>query len=311
MKHKILTVILLVLAVAFALEGTCGIGMRELASPLTSRETVVTLYKDVSMSSPSLPFKMKLKSFDIVFCSAGHRNDASRTKNRTDSTPKQFTSTLEIDGNEYVTSVNHPCRYGKWSIYQYDYDSADGQYSVVKVIEQSPAGWAIVISVLISACIFLIYSYKPSGKRVLATIATLATVITVISLAGISLKALPPALRSPFFIPHILMYTIAYALLTISVFSPKYSGSASALLLIGLLLGSIWAKLAWGNFWQWDVKECWAAATWFLSAAACLQAKKGSRLCFLLLAVFAFLAMNMTWYGVNWLPGAASSPHIY
>ena len=31
----------------------------------------------------------------------------------------------------------------------------------------------------------------------------------------------------------------------------------------GLLLGAIWAKLAWGTYWNWDPKETWAAITVF------------------------------------------------
>ena len=35
-----------------------------------------------------------------------------------------------------------------------------------------------------------------------------------------------------------------------------------AFLSIGMLLGSLWAKEAWGNYWSWDPKETWAAITW-------------------------------------------------
>ena len=35
-----------------------------------------------------------------------------------------------------------------------------------------------------------------------------------------------------------------------------------AFLSIGMLLGSLWAKEAWGNYWSWDPKETWAVITW-------------------------------------------------
>lgn len=277
---------------AFALEGTCSIGLRRLAKPLESPETEMTLPCGIPVQAPELPFAMTLKSFE--------------TDVQENGTPKQFTSTLEIDGKEYVTAVNHPCRYGKWRIYQYDYD---GDCSVVKVVEHSPLGWIAAITALVAAIVFLICNCRPSGWRALSAAAVLTAGITAVSISGISMNSLPPALRSPFFVPHIMFYMVAYALLTVSLFSRRSARAASALLLAGLLLGSIWSKMAWCHFWEWDVKECWAAATWLLSAAACLQAKKGSRLCYLLLAFLAFAAMNMTWYGVNWLPGF--SRHIY
>jgi len=314
MKNIALTVTLLVLAAAFALEGTCDIGLRRLSAPLSSPEATLCIAEGGTAGSPLLPFDITLKRFDIdssfeksVFCSTGSENDASRTKFY----PKQYSSTLEIDGQECTTAVNHPYRYGHWRIYQYDFDLSEGRSSVLKVVKSAPVGWIATLAFLAAALVFLFFELRSFSRNTFFVAAALTIGISMATLAGLSLKALPPVLRSPFFIPHILMYMVAYALLTISLFSRRSAGSASALLLIGLLLGSIWAKMAWGHFWQWDIKECWAAATFFLSAAASLQAKKGSRTCFLLLAILAFAAMNMTWYGVNWLPNAASSLHVY
>ena len=41
--------------------------------------------------------------------------------------------------------------------------------------------------------------------------------------------------------------------------------TSSCLLLIGMLCGAVWAKQAWGDYWTWDPKECWAMATWMLT----------------------------------------------
>jgi ABC-type transport system involved in cytochrome c biogenesis permease subunit len=35
------------------------------------------------------------------------------------------------------------------------------------------------------------------------------------------------------------------------------------LLTLGLVLGSVWGKLAWGDYWNWDPKEMWSLASWF------------------------------------------------
>jgi cytochrome c-type biogenesis protein CcsB len=36
------------------------------------------------------------------------------------------------------------------------------------------------------------------------------------------------------------------------------------LLTLGLVLGSWWGKLAWGNYWGWDPKELWSLASWLV-----------------------------------------------
>lgn len=311
MKHIGLTSILLAAALAFALEGTCGIGLRRLFEPLVAFERTVALSDGEISDSEELPFTIVLKSARTEYYGTEtERTDSATVTGKGTELPKQFTSIIQIDGTDYATSVNHPCRYGKWRIYQYDFDSETG-LSVLKVIGRSPAGWAAVLLLLTTATVFLAGELKHIGWCGAVAAVILAAGFTVAAIAGFSLKALPPSLRSPFFLPHIMLYMLAYALLSISLFTRRTAGAASALLLTGLLIGSIWAKMVWGHFWQWDVKECWAAATWCISAASLLQKKEGSRLCYLLLSVLAFAAMNMTWYGVNWLPGAASSLHTY
>jgi len=36
------------------------------------------------------------------------------------------------------------------------------------------------------------------------------------------------------------------------------------LLTLGLLMGSWWGKLAWGDYWDWDPKELWSLASWLV-----------------------------------------------
>src|SRR4030043_470696 len=39
---------------------------------------------------------------------------------------------------------------------------------------------------------------------------------------------------------------------------------SSDLLTLGLVLGSVWGKLAWGDYWGWDPKELWSLASWLV-----------------------------------------------
>jgi cytochrome c-type biogenesis protein CcsB len=38
------------------------------------------------------------------------------------------------------------------------------------------------------------------------------------------------------------------------------------LLTLGVLIGSIWARIAWGSLWQWDPKQIWALTAWIFYA---------------------------------------------
>ncbi|WP_259289823.1 cytochrome c biogenesis protein CcsA [Candidatus Nasuia deltocephalinicola] len=32
---------------------------------------------------------------------------------------------------------------------------------------------------------------------------------------------------------------------------------------LGNILGSFWAKISWGSYWNWDIKELWSLILWF------------------------------------------------
>ncbi len=77
------------------------------------------------------------------------------------------------------------------------------------------------------------------------------------------------------------------------------------LLIVGTLLGGIWAAESWGRFWDWDPKESWA----FISIClylACVHAYRYHKISAFGLSVGAivgFLAISFTWYGVNYILG--------
>ena len=137
-------------------------------------------------------------------------------------------------------------------------------------------------------------------------ILTFATLMAVVFICvnlfkpEIHTKTLMPALQSPWFAPHVIVYMFAYAVLGASAVmalyllikgntaltptSPSTDGAVEAggvatpsplstldnlvyvgfaFMTFGMLFGALWAKEAWGHYWSWDPKETWAAITWF------------------------------------------------
>ena len=148
-------------------------------------------------------------------------------------------------------------------------------------------------------------------------------------------KTLMPALKSPWFAPHVIVYMFAYAMLgagaVVAVYLLVRSRKraiepgvmnlcdnlvyvGTAFLTIGMLFGALWAKEAWGHYWSWDPKETWAAATWLgnlLYIHFRFQKNKQYRSALGIL-VFAFILLQVCWFGVNYLPSAqGNSVHVY
>ena len=144
-----------------------------------------------------------------------------------------------------------------------------------------------------------------------------------------------PALQSPWFAPHVIVYMFAYAMLgagaVVAVYLLVRSRKTAiepgvmnlcdnlvyvgtAFLTIGMLFGALWAKEAWGHYWSWDPKETWAAATWLgnlLYIHFRFQKNKQYRAALGIL-VFAFILLQVCWFGVNYLPSAqGNSVHVY
>lgn len=168
-------------------------------------------------------------------------------------------------------------------------------------------------------------------KWVLSFSTMMATVFMVINCLRPELhdKGLMPALQSAWFMPHVAGYMFSYALLGVATLLSLYYlvkrndtilpaidnllGGGLALFTVGMLTGALWAKQAWGEYWSWDAKEAWAAATWFIYLGAIhlrLLRPKATR-AFCLLLIVGFLSLQMCWYGVNYLPSAAKSVHSY
>ncbi|GAB6181946.1 c-type cytochrome biogenesis protein CcsB [Desulfotomaculum defluvii] len=76
-----------------------------------------------------------------------------------------------------------------------------------------------------------------------------------------------------------------------------------------LITGAVWAEQAWGTWWSWDPKETWALITWLVYAlflhGRFTRGWQGRRTAWL--AIFGFVAVIFTLFGVTWLmPGMHS-----
>ncbi len=82
-----------------------------------------------------------------------------------------------------------------------------------------------------------------------------------------------------------------------------------ALLTLGIITGSVWARQAWGTYWHWDPKETWSLITWFLYAAQIHQRVtvgwRGKRAA--VMAIIGFCSVLFTLWGVNYLLGGVHS----
>lgn len=127
---------------------------------------------------------------------------------------------------------------------------------------------------------------------------------------------LMPALQSPLFVPHVLGYMLAYALMA-RAFALECAGWERParrslawgffLITLALALGSVWGNEAWGAYWQWDPKEQWSLATWLVYAALFhVRASRRWRLALLGVGLAAIL-LTVTWINLSKLfPGMHS-----
>ena len=174
-----------------------------------------------------------------------------------------------------------------------------------------------------------------------STVLSLVFICVNLFKPGIHSKALMPALQSPWFAPHVIVYMFSYAMLGAATLMAVYlllfkrfpvkPGMTEsmevdmditdnlvyvglAFLTIGMLFGALWAKEAWGHYWAWDPKETWAAITWLCYLVYVhfrkAQPARWRAACWILL--FSFVCLQICWWGINYLPSAhINSMHTY
>ena len=187
------------------------------------------------------------------------------------------------------------------------------------------------VSLLIAGLMAL----KKNGRvNIIATgmiVSGLMMLVAVMSSANPKITPLMPVLSSPLLGLHVAIIMVAYALLAFMLInglaavivricnknsmleiermaevSRNLLFPAVMCLAFGIIIGSVWANISWGNYWAWDPKETWSLITLMIYAiplhkkmAPALQ----KPLNFHIFNILAFLSVLMTYFGVNLLGG--------
>jgi cytochrome c-type biogenesis protein CcsB len=84
---------------------------------------------------------------------------------------------------------------------------------------------------------------------------------------------------------------------------------------LAIVTGSIWAQVAWGNYWSWDIKETWALMVWLVYTLFFhTRITKGWRgRPTAIISIVGFLMVLFTFLGVGWLARwvGLESLHVY
>lgn len=259
---------------------------------------------------------------------------------------QNVTDTLEI-------SENRPAKF-----YQYDLSllavgkaMGNNDYAEFR-ITQSYAEVIVYIGfilLILSSLGWLIHQFpKKKAVGVWILVVALLIIITVIVLVVnpmLQSREIPPILRSHWFIPHVVSYLLSYALLAAGFLTAVHAWwNQSAKVLdwskqlmkcgtgfytIGLALGILWAKSAWGTFWNWDPKETLALITYGYYLEICVASryvtylKRDPKLGTmgnntyswnLAMQSFGILFLLVCWFGPMFLPyllEASPSLHSY
>lgn len=139
---------------------------------------------------------------------------------------------------------------------------------------------------------------------------------------------LMPVLVSPWLSLHVSVIMMAYALFAFILLNGVWAlclpreaerlmtcsrlllYPAVFLLTAGIFIGAVWANVSWGRYWGWDPKEVWALITMLIYAlplhAASLPWFKRPKF-FHIYLILAFLAVLITYFGVNFFLGGMHS----
>jgi len=184
---------------------------------------------------------------------------------------------------------------------------------------------------------------KRAGTVLLSLFGALTCVSTVVVLwmglhAGDFQTDLPPALQSPWFVPHVVVYLFGYgslglamasavlylagdhsgklsgeALRTVDQFTHRIIGMGFPFLTAGLIFGSLWAYEAWANYWAWDSKEVWSLISWFIYLIymhlRLIRGWRGRPAAWLVIVGGAAIAITLLLFG--YLPASITSVHKY
>jgi cytochrome c-type biogenesis protein CcsB len=84
---------------------------------------------------------------------------------------------------------------------------------------------------------------------------------------------------------------------------------------LAIITGAIWAQIAWGNYWNWDIKETWALMVWLVYTlffhTRVTRGWRGRPTA--IISIVGFLVVLFTFLGVGWLAQQVGleSLHVY
>lgn len=225
-------------------------------------------------------------------------------------------------------SVNHPLRWNGWWIYQNSYDSAHESYTVLEAVRDPFLPLAALAGLLLLLGAAMCVVSPAGGSRAsrehcvkdrvpngldersaesswmrFATVFKFAAATAVVMLPlwiigkAVLAKELVPALQSPLLVPHVGAYLVSYAILIFAAFGigVRLVPFGFFMMTLALVLGAVWGKLCWGDWWQYDPKEMWSLATW-LTFSAYLHFRHNVRVAQWLLRFGALMIiLTLTW----------------
>lgn len=177
----------------------------------------------------------------------------------------------------------------------------------------------------------LFIPYKGFGKKIILPAAALIGFLSLTIASNNSLNPainpLVPALQSYWLNIHVIVILMGYASVALGtgaghawifmdIFKPGHRSALASIsntlyrliqftvlfLIVGIILGSVWANSAWGRYWGWDPKETWALLLWFYYLGLIHAGYAGwiQQRGLAIASVLGFQLMLMTYYGVNY-----------
>lgn len=188
------------------------------------------------------------------------------------------------------------------------------------------------VLIFLSVCFFPIYCYisfvgKCKGYERYFMLASAIVMTGPVFMDKNAAWTFPPALNSPWFVPHILVYMISYSLAAVAflmilfglIRGSKENERAAHLCIrclfpfmtCGMFFGAIWANQVWGDFWSFDIKECWSLVSWltYMIYLHCYRRAKLKKYC-PALAIIGFVFVVITFFFANVI-GGSDSMHSY
>jgi len=196
-------------------------------------------------------------------------------------------------------------------------------------------GYETMLFLALCVAVFSLWGARRSSIMLHGGLLILGFVLMAAMIEGVRppVSHTMPVLKSPLLLIHVAVLMFAYALLAFAlinsvaalvnrIFRKEWKESVLRLrdvtltilypalffLVVGILIGSVWANITWGNYWSWDPKEVWALITAIIYAIPLYLKWDDSRpMLFHIYVLVAFLSVLITYFGVNLLLGGVHS----